>query len=458
MKTKLFLTIFSLIFTCFTISANTTDVTASNTTNAEEQSSVDNVEDSNNGTTATVYNKWSIAFSAGAALIDSDQSQNAYSIIPNSDYNFAFSGRVEYAINPIFSVFTQYSYLPYSGSKGGYDFSGLSHEVTLNGSFDILNVFNYINKKPKWKFNVNVGAGVGMYDGTLTNTTTNTETTNDNAYSFVMPVGFSLEYSPINPLGIFLDTRYTIYKEDDLDCLVSGNSNDHIMYAGLGLRYIIGAKKSTTPVQFMPTSEYLNSTATSQSAQNQQEIENINSQIDDLTELINNSVVPNVDKLKKESSENNLDSDGDGVPDSRDRHPNTPAGSFVNYYGEPLDADKINKILGQSGNARNGVPSVYFNTNETALTAIGENIVVDIAKDMFNDSNLKLQIVGYCDNTGTEAYNTELSIKRSENIKNILVKKYGIAESRITIIGKGKVESEKKSLTLNRRCDLILSK
>ena len=78
-------------------------------------------------------------------------------------------------------------------------------------------------------------------------------------------------------------------------------------------------------------------------------VEELAAKVDNMTDMLNNNVVPKLEAIEK-AQEDNTDTDLDGVPDSRDRHPNTPAGSFVNYYGEPLTEAEINKILGSSSN------------------------------------------------------------------------------------------------------------
>ena len=51
---------------------------------------------------------------------------------------------------------------------------------------------------------------------------------------------------------------------------------------------------------------------------------------------------------------------------------------------------------------------------------------------------MKLTLVGFCDNTGSDAYNMKLSQRRAEAVKRLLVKRYGIAEDRLTVDYKGK--------------------
>jgi len=64
--------------------------------------------------------------------------------------------------------------------------------------------------------------------------------------------------------------------------------------------------------------------------------------------------------------------------------------------------------------------------------------VLDKAVKLLNDKpNVTVEIEGYCDYIGTEAYNQTLSQERAQTVKVYLVSK-GIAENRLTAVGYGK--------------------
>ena len=64
--------------------------------------------------------------------------------------------------------------------------------------------------------------------------------------------------------------------------------------------------------------------------------------------------------------------------------------------------------------------------------------VLDQAVKLLNDKpDVKVEIEGYTDYIGTEAYNQELSLDRAQTVKTYLVSK-GIASSRLTTVGYGK--------------------
>ncbi len=408
------------------------------------------------------FRHWSIAWNGGMSVIDADLS-GANKILPNSKVNFAFNAQLEYMITPMWGLYLQYSYLPYSGIRQNVEkFQGLTHDVTLNGTFNILNLFrSNRSQTSNWGFNINVGAGLGFYNTNLygfQNEEYTKELTENaiNSRTFVLPVGFSLEYAPIQCLGIFLQAEYRMYQADDLDCRVQGRNNDYMGYAGIGLRYKIGAGKKRGSIKTASLMEHNPDKTDRAMMAREKQVDELASKVDDMTDMMNKNIIPKFEAIVKAQEEDNTDSDLDGIPDSRDRHPNTPAGSFVNYYGEPLTEAEINKILGASSSKPES--TIYYELNSFNVTKDSELAIAQIASKLYNNPNYKAEIIGYCDNSGSEEFNQKLSLKRAETVKNILVKQYGIDANRISVVGKGKTQGPKDKFIVNRRCDVFIVK
>jgi outer membrane protein OmpA-like peptidoglycan-associated protein len=70
---------------------------------------------------------------------------------------------------------------------------------------------------------------------------------------------------------------------------------------------------------------------------------------------------------------------------------------------------------------------------------------------MNENPNENVDVIGYADKaTGTEDYNQKLSEKRAQNVKDILVNKFGVSESRLTAKGLGSSEQPYDSNNWNR--------
>ena len=92
-------------------------------------------------------------------------------------------------------------------------------------------------------------------------------------------------------------------------------------------------------------------------------------------------------------------------------------------------------------------------------TALMLDALALIAKE---DASFQITVVGYADSVGNENYNQELSVRRAEAVKKLLVKK-GVAANRINTEGKGESNPAADNGTpegraLNRRAELVVTK
>lgn len=423
--------------------------------------------------TQSMFRHWSIAWNGGMSLLDGDfTSNNGKGFIPTSSMNFAFNAQVEYMIGPIWGIYLEYSYLPWSGALQNktYYAKGMSHDVALNATINILNLFrSNRSQTSNWALNINVGAGLAFFNASsyeydkdkekpiFENVIEQKYVPQNN--KIVFPLGFTVEYSPIACLGVFLQAEYRMYQFDGIDGISKGTSKDFMAYAGLGLRYKIAANKKRGHVKTISIMDHnpdITDRAMMSQKTQEQQVAALSAKVDNMTDIMNNSIIPKIEAITKNQEENSTDSDLDGVPDSRDRHSNTPAGSFVNYYGEPLTEAEISKILGASSNKPEA--TIYYELNSHDINKNGELSIAQIASKLYNNHNFKAEIVGYCDNSGSDEFNYKLSLKRAETVKNILVKQFGIDANRITVVGKGKTKGPKDKFIVNRRCDIFIIK
>ena len=96
--------------------------------------------------------------------------------------------------------------------------------------------------------------------------------------------------------------------------------------------------------------------------------------------------------------------------------------------------------------------SVQYGVNEWNVSDEEMDKVKAVARVLKDNEDVKIMVVGFADYTGSDQYNMKLSEKRANEVKRLLVKKYGIAEDRIETDYKGKsVAFGDIQYALNRR-------
>ncbi|MBI4634271.1 MAG: outer membrane beta-barrel domain-containing protein [Deltaproteobacteria bacterium] len=166
------------------------------------------------------------------------------------------------------------------------------------------------------------------------------------------------------------------------------------------------------------------------------------------------------------------DSDGDGVPDTLDKCPGTPAGVKVDKDGCPLDSDRdgVLNYLDKCPDTPKGTAvdadgcplamametraaaaavetailekgrvtlNVEFDFNKALIKKQYDETIGNLAAVMKKYQDLKITIEGHTDNIGGATYNQKLSERRANAVKKYLVEKFGIEASRLSAKGYG---------------------
>lgn len=139
-----------------------------------------------------------------------------------------------------------------------------------------------------------------------------------------------------------------------------------------------------------------------------------------------------------------IDSDNDGVVDSQDKCPNTPAGFKVGTDGCPLKATLPVHFAFDS-----------IEVDETGMAKINEFSIF-----MKESPAYDAIIIGHADSTGPTEYNQKLSERRAEKVKSLLTDK-GIRENRLSTRGEGEkmpiaTNKTKEGRAANRRIEVDL--
>jgi len=81
---------------------------------------------------------------------------------------------------------------------------------------------------------------------------------------------------------------------------------------------------------------------------------------------------------------------------------------------------------------------VFFQINSCAISASEESKVGELAAYLREHAGAKVEVTGYADaGTGNDKVNDRISARRAESVKAMLVGKYGIDSSRVSVSSKG---------------------
>lgn len=154
------------------------------------------------------------------------------------------------------------------------------------------------------------------------------------------------------------------------------------------------------------------------------------------------------------------DSDWDGVPDSFDRCPGTPPGTAVDLTGCPLvmdtDRDGVDDDHDQCPNTPLGTAvdavgcqilftteraplillGVNFQTGRSRLTVTSYDALDQVAASLVAHPEVRVEIAGYTDNTGSAAVNRRLSAARALAVRAYLARR-GVGPERMEAKGYG---------------------
>src|SRR5690606_33528543 len=135
-----------------------------------------------------------------------------------------------------------------------------------------------------------------------------------------------------------------------------------------------------------------------------------------------------------------LAADGDGVADGRDRCAATPRGVVVGADGCELDSDadgvvdRTDACPGTPPGTRTDVrgcelrqeirlPSVTFEHDSDRLLPEAFAALDEAAATLEKNADLRIEVAGYTDSTGSDAYNQALSQRRAEAVRRYLLER-----------------------------------
>lgn len=433
---------------------------------------------------AADYTHWSVYIDGGASQLDGDVSQRYNQINPGADIHWTAGLGVEYTFTPFWGLGVEYQYMPYSGfhsstsedpwdNFGSFDFEGGSHQAQLFASINLTNLLNVYRKS--WRFNAygNIGIGASFYNVSQSNivgavippsmTYQRTPKAIEDGRSLLIPLTLNLEYNISKPLAVGLNLHYRVTNKDNYEgaAYTRGVQNDNFLLGTASLRYKFASGKKDGHIRNITADKFRQEETKEKEILDK--LDSLNNKVDALDSVVTNDLTPRMNEVERLLSDK-PDADGDGVPDWRDREPNTPAGSFVNYWGEslPYEVLKATEFYEELAKMQEEEVdydmSVYFPFDKKILTKRSIDNIAKAAQKLKSNPLLKVELRGYADYPGSHNYNLRLSTSRGEVVKQELVNKHGINPSRITLNPQGRMTNPPNANQKNRRTDFVFSK
>ncbi len=439
------------------------------------------------------FGRWSFMPEYGYNMFDGDINQNLSTVFPTSIRDITFGGSLEYALTPVWGLSLDYFYFPLKASN---TIPLVNIDTKLHtGDFNAtINFTRWIFPETHSKFYVNgtIGVGFAQYYTNPINPLSGKAPTdsliNENGEKIFragsVPVTFSLEYNMFKPLAIGFRVHYRAYTKDNLEGIShlnwKGVTNDYIASGSVYLRLKFASSKQkhlrdATWQEYQPSAGLLEA----RDAKRQiaalgkkvdvvdQKVNNIELDIDTLNNRVTNienkvnTYDMSIQNIQIFMTNNGPDTDNDGVPDVRDKEPNTPVNTEVDFWGKTIKHEpnpvKIQTNVGVDV-YNDLIPAVYFDFDRTDLDNQALETISKVALKMRSDSTLLVEVRGYCDYMGKDNYNKKLSIRRAERVKQELVNVWKVDPRRINSNGNGRIITPPIKYRPNRRCDFYFSK
>lgn len=415
--------------------------------------------------------QWELGFGAGMSRIIGDMPSN-----------FGFGGTItaRKALNHFWSLRVGYIGSFNSGDPSAYGKSigQKSYKTqTHNGSIDAilsLNTANYYKGNPKT--NIYLLGGVGLiatqvklnYGGTIGEryfyglnnpnsqegllTTVGGETVNNRkGWSLIaaMNAGAGIAYKIDNRMNIGLEQKFSfaVPGYDYSDGFKAGNNNDFYSFTSIRLNINMGkTAKKVQPLYWINPNNYIYNEVNKPQHMKMPKVKLDDKDGDGVTDQFD--LEPNTPAgAKVDTHGRALDTDGDGVPDFRDKEMLTSQKCFpVNNEGvgtcpDPtcckemkdevsrLKEELATKLTKPTLDPNLGeLPSIQFKgKNNAKLDKVAQDLLASIAQKMKDNPNSKVKVIGY---GATDKKAQQASWEKVNAVINYLVEKQGIAENR----------------------------
>lgn len=371
----------------------------------------------NTANAAPMDSHWTLYLDAGGNWFDADyakkDSMNAiYAPTIGLGFNYNFNSTWGLGLEGLYSTLRIKEDIKDKEENSNDElFKVNMFRIQALSSFDIFNAWRPNNQSKIFALNVLLGGGIGIYkykqNPNYNGTQLLEKNEKDNKFQMcpLVTLGADFQFNVSRSISLGLKATYSYFAKDDIDyARIKGTNNDGIVDLALSLRYKIGATKKSHVCNVADDEKF-------ETRMNKAKQDAMPAKVDTVVLVQKDTVVVTntITEVQEVAADNNY------------------------YY-------------------------IYFAPNQSALKAEDLTVIQQVASRLQRDNNLYVEIVGYCDNTGSEKYNMQLGATRAHNVMNEFVEEYAIAPERIAAYSGGIIQGKRSKAAYgpNRRVEIRL--
>ena len=318
---------------------------------------------------------------------------------------------------------------PRYSTEKGY-FMDRHATVTLDILFSLNNAIKGYDPDRRFNLYIFAGGGLGLAMNGLMNDGTSQPYDDYGTVGITLDGGLGMSYRFGDPHHLFIEYGYDVNGDAPSPKTFFSDALHHTnRILRLGYYYCFGVTAADQAI------------AAQKAMLTQENFGALNTQVNNLESQVANSR-NNEKKLENRIAE--LEDQLAQAMAQQKEAGNSAASDSLQAVIDQIKADQLNFYA---------MPfSVQYDVNDWQVSDEEMDKVKAVARVLKDNGDVKIMVVGFADYTGSDSYNMKLSEKRANEVKRLLVKKYGIAEDRIQTDYKGKsVAFGDIQYALNRR-------
>ncbi|MGZ3778116.1 MAG: DUF6089 family protein, partial [Mucilaginibacter sp.] len=318
----------------------------------------------------------------------------------------------------------------------------LNWSAALSANFIIAHIHGKSNKSVIQPY-LTLGIGEMSYTPVLHYYFNQPPTYLSASSSFFVPAGLGLKFDLTRGVNLDIGYQVNFVMADNVDGYKYGSSNDRFSYSHIGLEFALG-KSSKRQLAAQTKSKVVQN---KNSTPPQPLIAPVQTQqtVVDSEKIKSEQVKRDLDSTNARLARLTADSDGDGVPDVKDKCPNTPANTKVDTSGCPLPATvievkppvmEVKPVVATDEDKRIirvAARSIEFYTGTEIISGRAFPNLNSVVK-LLIEKKLLLNINAYTNKTRNSNSDLALAKLRAEAVKNYLVNR-GADASKINVEG-----------------------